>query len=1255
MRKTISMNILTVAVFLMLTICLFESNADEVNGVKYTVNGNSVGEKWWEKQVINTNLYDTEAEGAIIFDYNGAWAKEDVSTGGLKCTKKPGFGTFPISIQEKTPLQPLIKIKLAEDSCAIETIDGEKHVYQYKPSGNQLVIIRAICGETPSWVKLLVATGEPWAKDIVEQKKIDSWPNNNVYAVKVKKGDVLQFSSLMPSVSVWEYSEADVAKEKSAVLILHFDEGLGKIAIDSSGKNNNGTIGGGAEWCEGKFGSALKFNGKTSYVTCDKNDLSVTGKSTVSAWFKADTLKTMGLITCGIFRNRIILGAYGTGSIQGTFDVDNAYCETTVSDCYESGEWHQVATTYDGLKTKLYLDGKLIGESKENNGQLGFNGPVLIAGDSYYFEGIIDEVKIYKSALTPEEIEKDYHAVPSTLSPKECLKVLNLNANAMIISLKETLGGVDKIGDFDFTEVFSEYRKLITVTEEELAKPEISSSAYTAFNDMWKSVNSKKEKLMCDLEKVVMEKRAVLKKSISAMKTEIPGLKENGLAYRPIQTSVDMATTYENLSNLDAISSIKKFNYINDGMKCLSLASENVDKIRQNKIKDEIKGAVDKLMIAVTWDPSTSPELNTLKALQIEYIGNAMIRYSNLMATEEGTGFGPSDALIDILEKNNLKSLICFAYPVIELSRTESFRKKFENETVIGTGENYKGNVLIPAAPSDIPLGWVNEQAECLKKAIERYKDKSCILKWDLWGEASPLSDQYASSPLILSAYRKFLNEKYHEIGKLNKCWGSDYKTFEDIQAKPSDNSWGKAEWQYFSHKIMVDYLAYLTGIVKKIDMTRPISPVVCMYGMYPLNWALDTYLLSEAGGIYEGASMDLYPARRDKFPWEHLAKYLDTLRSVGNGKRVWIGELGHWINSGKPAHSNCVYPQEVREWGYTAFLHGAKFISYYTWAAGDTDAGPGSFMSSFNLMNADYTPIETAIEIGKLGCETRNYEELWSCAPERSVAIYYPRLTAYLGKGSADGEEMRGLYRIMLDLGFSMDPVDDNILKSRLSNYKILVVPPSPYVPKDVQEEIVKFVKKGGIVITSVSTAAYDENGNENPVPELTSLIKGTGKPDDYCSSQIKSVNKSGAGMVAIVDGEIGRKYRDNWEQKTGITSYQKTDYDREENKAVRKAISSFFKNGCSIQPSAVSDKEGVEVSVISNGTCKYMMIINHREQPVQSLITVVPPPSAAIPASGQSLYDIFSLKKASLSKEDKSYKLTADLDAHEVQIFRW
>ena len=52
-------------------------------------------------------------------------------------------------------------------------------------------------------------------------------------------------------------TEAQIDFEKDCVGMWFFDEGSGKVAKDSSGNKNDGSLKGNAKWGKGKFGNAL--------------------------------------------------------------------------------------------------------------------------------------------------------------------------------------------------------------------------------------------------------------------------------------------------------------------------------------------------------------------------------------------------------------------------------------------------------------------------------------------------------------------------------------------------------------------------------------------------------------------------------------------------------------------------------------------------------------------------------------------------------------------------------------------------------------------------------------------------------------------------------------------------------------------------------------------------------------------------------------------------------------------------------------
>jgi chitodextrinase len=72
--------------------------------------------------------------------------------------------------------------------------------------------------------------------------------------------------------------------------------------------------------------------------------------------------------------------------------------------------WTHLAVTYDGTTLLLYVNGVQVSSLGRTGNIVTSTNPLQIGGDSFfgqYFNGIIDEVRVYNVALTPEEIQTD--------------------------------------------------------------------------------------------------------------------------------------------------------------------------------------------------------------------------------------------------------------------------------------------------------------------------------------------------------------------------------------------------------------------------------------------------------------------------------------------------------------------------------------------------------------------------------------------------------------------------------------------------------------------------------------------------------------------------------------------------------------------------------------------------------------------------------------------------------------------------------
>lgn len=177
-----------------------------------------------------------------------------------------------------------------------------------------------------------------------------------------------------------------------------FDDGKGDWAIDISVNENDAKING-AIWVDGMYGKALKFDGVDDIVEIpDSNSLDITQSITVTAWFSPKSPEG-GLI---IGKE----GAYGLSLGDGLnikWIIPGNEWETGIN--IPQDKWSYVALVYDFVAQKrlVYLNDKIIAE-KETVIPIPVSDKPLIIGKG--FNGIIDEVSIWKKSLNEEEIQE---------------------------------------------------------------------------------------------------------------------------------------------------------------------------------------------------------------------------------------------------------------------------------------------------------------------------------------------------------------------------------------------------------------------------------------------------------------------------------------------------------------------------------------------------------------------------------------------------------------------------------------------------------------------------------------------------------------------------------------------------------------------------------------------------------------------------------------------------------------------------------
>ena len=222
--------------------------------------------------------------------------------------------------------------------------------------------------------------------------------------------------------SEWQSSVAGLMPASAAasaprglVAAYGFEEGSGSQVADASGYGNGGTIAN-ATWVDsGAYGRALSFNGSDAVVTVDDSpSLHLKGAMTLEAWVKPSTIG-------GDWRDVVYRGNdayYLEASSQadglpvggGGFNGAGGEGQVFGDDRLPTGAWSYLAVTYDGSMLRLYVDGKEVASKPQSGMLVASHDPLQIGGDhifGQYFEGTIDEVRVYDVALAPDAIQND--------------------------------------------------------------------------------------------------------------------------------------------------------------------------------------------------------------------------------------------------------------------------------------------------------------------------------------------------------------------------------------------------------------------------------------------------------------------------------------------------------------------------------------------------------------------------------------------------------------------------------------------------------------------------------------------------------------------------------------------------------------------------------------------------------------------------------------------------------------------------------
>lgn len=226
---------------------------------------------------------------------------------------------------------------------------------------------------------------------------------------------------------------------------------------DSSGNGNHGasTIGN-PTFTEGIIGQAAKFDGRSGVLVEDSDSLDLATSFSFSMWVYKENGGTGGyapILSKGHTEN---YGPYsflhdGWGDSPGMRLVSgdrNGYTHLFPNTPMPDKEWYMSTVTWDGTMAKYYINGvykasmawKGIFENTNEKLTIGFDPP----GATEYFNGMMDDFRMYNYPLTEAEIKQLYelkNPAPADVAVTADPAILNAGQSSTVTAVVKDSNG----------------------------------------------------------------------------------------------------------------------------------------------------------------------------------------------------------------------------------------------------------------------------------------------------------------------------------------------------------------------------------------------------------------------------------------------------------------------------------------------------------------------------------------------------------------------------------------------------------------------------------------------------------------------------------------------------------------------------------------------------------------------------------------------------------------------------------------------
>ena len=366
---------------------------------------------------------------------------------------------------------------------------------------------------------------------------------------------------------------------------------------------------------------------------------------------------------------------------------------------------------------------------------------------------------------------------------------------------------------------------------------------------------------------------------------------------------------------------------------------------------------------------------------------------------------------------------------------------------------------------------------------------------WDIWNEpkipalnnlniwATPQERLYCYCERTVAEFRKWLEQRYGSLDRLNEAWTRRYPNWQAINPPRSlgtSEDW--VDWRRYFLDRSTEEMRFRVNTVRAVDSKHLIE---CHCSLHPplaetAVFGVNFWRLAELVDVW---GLTLFPHQPGARPSDGAAR-IEITRSNAPGKDFWLTELqGGDSRLGLVGGGFSMRPRDIRFWNWLAVAAGAKGIIYWQYMPEAT----GRESTRHGLVERDGSTTDRVEEAAR---NARLLQEHWGLLkdyrPKPQVAVLFDPDNALLtfalaGNETASSSSFLGYYRALWNQDLWVDFIEPSGIAGTAC--RVLIAPWYLVGKQETCGALRRYAESGGTLILEAAFGIFDERFYYNPV----------------------------------------------------------------------------------------------------------------------------------------------------------------------------